>query len=132
MVKHYFDIGDDAWGLIVCYDVDVMDKDRKESIGIMDSFGLPWGRIHETIRVLEKPDTAVTITREDLRMSVMLISSCITSPSSFWNTMAHELTHVTMAIIDYYGVEYWEESTAYLQGHLFQRVVESIAVPCKN
>ena len=47
------------------------------------------------------------------------------------NSIAHEMRHVSDAILDYYGDE-WEgsETPAYLDGYIFQKVVETIAQPC--
>ena len=67
---------------------------------------------------------------DDLKMSAVYISKS-TSSSEFWNTCIHELIHVSDTIIDYYGVEWGSESSAYLVGYLTKELVELIAEPCR-
>lgn len=67
---------------------------------------------------------------DDLKMSAVYVSKA-TTPSEFWNTCIHELIHVSDAIIEYYGVEWGSESSAYLVGYLTKELVELVAEPCK-
>jgi hypothetical protein len=59
-------------------------------------------------------------------MSAMFIGKS-SSTSQFWNTIAHECSHLVDAISSYYNVGCSTEDRAYLQGFIFQRIVEEIA-----
>jgi hypothetical protein len=61
-------------------------------------------------------------------MSAMFIGKS-SSTSQFWNTIAHESSHLVDSISSYYDVDCNTEYRAYLQGFIFQRIVEEIGVP---
>lgn len=118
---------DGKWGIILVWDFDFMDSD--ELAAMMDSFGLDDMDIRKSIRILFEGNSAMTVSRSGIRMSIVFIGP-VSSNSQFWNSLSHELNHVNNAIIDYYNEPYDSEPTAYLNGYLFQRVVEEIAPPC--
>ena len=127
MKTEYFNIGRNDWGMLLCYDYNISDYD--DMWAIMRSFGLNNKKANEALRVLSGLNTGMTISNEDIRMSVVFISET-TSESEWWNTCEHELSHVATAIIDYYGEPYDGEPAAHLAGHLLQRVIERISYPC--
>ena len=127
METTYIDVPKKKWGVIVVYDYDFMDWD--EMGAIMESFGMAEHDIKKSLRILSRYDTGMAISRTDLRMSVIFVSRA-TRPSEFWDTLNHELYHVNVAIIDYYGEPYDEEGAAYLQGYLMKQAVERIGTPC--
>jgi hypothetical protein len=59
-------------------------------------------------------------------MSAMFVGKS-SSMSQFWNTIAHECSHLVDSISSYYDVDCNTEDRAYLQGFIFQRIVEEIA-----
>ena len=126
METKYIDV-DGHWGVIVCYDYDFRDYD--DIWAICRSFGLSNRKTDEAIKVLSSPNSGMTISNYDIRMSVVFISDT-TNDSEWWSTCVHELKHVTDAIIDYYGEDEIGEPAAYLDGFLMKRVVEEIASPC--
>lgn len=127
MTITHIDIDNNKWGILLVYDYCMLDWD--EMGAYMYAFGLPEQSIAKSIRILSSPDTGMTISRDDIRMSIVFISNA-SSNSEWWSTIAHELYHVNNAIIDYYGEQWDGEPPAYLQGYLFRRVVETIAAPC--
>lgn len=127
METKYIGIGDNDWGLIVCYDYDMRDWD--DMWAIMRSFGLSSRKAEEAIRVLSHPNNGMSISNYDIRMSVIFISNA-TSEDEWWNSIQHELNHVAVAIIDYFGEPYWGEPASYLSGHLLQRVIKEVGYPC--
>lgn len=127
MVTKYIDVDDGSWGVLVIYNYSIMDFD--ELAAIMDSFGLSNNNVRKALRVLSTPNTGMTISRSDFRMSVVFVSET-SRRSEFWNTIAHELKHVHDAILDYYDVPLDGEPSAYTVGYLFQQVVQEIAEPC--
>ena len=127
METKYFEVGDNAWGFILCYDFDYSDSD--DIWAICRSFGLSDDKANEAVEVLADMNTGMTVSNCDIRMSVVFIGEA-TDESQWWSTVAHELWHVATAIIDYYGEDYWKEPAAYLYGELMRMVVSRIAEPC--
>lgn len=123
MRTHYIEIGDNEWGVLLFYDFDY--ADRTEMSAIMDSFGVYDAEIRRALNVLFDPNSGMTISRPDLRMSAMFISDA-TSVEQFIDTVAHEIDHVQSAICDYYGIDYGGEDAAWLQGFLAQKVAEKL------
>ena len=126
-IKH-IDIDNNKWGVLLVYDFDMIDWD--DMAAYMHTFGLSEKQINRSIRVLSEYNTGMTISRDDIRMSLVFISDA-SSMAEWWDTVNHELYHVNNAIIDYYGERWDGEPPAYLQGYLLKRVVQEIAEPCR-
>lgn len=117
------------WGVVVVCDYDV-NYDYRDMRAIMMSFGLlDESKIEKSMRILSQPNTGMTISNNELCMSVVFISD-VTNESEFWDTSLHELYHVSNAIIDYYGVPYESEDAAYLMGYLTKEYIEQVGLPC--
>lgn len=127
MRKVYIDIGEQKWGIILCYGYSYKDED--EIRALMSAFGLTRKAINEALIVLSDANSAMAISRADLQMSLVFISHA-TSVGQLWNSVNHELHHVGEAITDFYGEPSGGEPAAYLQGYLLQQIVERIAPPC--
>lgn len=127
MKTEYIDV-DGKWGIVVVYDYDV-DDEYNELFAIMRSFRMNMRRVNKSLRILSTPNSGMAVSLDDLKMSAIFVSNA-TSTSEWWSTIAHELHHVSTAIIDYYNEPYYGEGDAYLHGYLLQRVVEQIAKPC--
>lgn len=122
----YLDVDED-WGIVVVYYYDY--SDNYELAAIMDTFKMSRRSIKKALNVLSEPNTGMSVSREDVRMSVVFISQA-TSESQFWDTALHEISHCVTHIIDYYGVGYDTEEAAYLTGFLMRTLVEEIGSPC--
>ena len=127
MVTKYIEIGKNDWGILISYDFDLLDYD--DIAAVLYSFGMNQRKINMALRVLSAPNTGLTVSNNDLRMSAIYIGRA-TSLSQFWNTLNHELFHATTAIIDYYNEPYDEEPAAYLHGEIMRQVVKKIGEPC--
>lgn len=127
MITKYIDVGDNKWGVIVCYDYNLLDFD--DMWAIMRSFGLSGAKADDSLRILSELNTGMAISNEDLRMSVIFIGDVV-NESEWWSTLNHELLHVGNAIINYYDEDFDGEPAAYLQGYLMKSVVEKVAYPC--
>ena len=123
MITRYIEIPEDKWGILFIYDFDIMDAD--EMGGIMDSFGLSEDRINDAIRILLGVNAGMTISRNDLRMSVIFVGVA-SSIEQFADTIAHEVDHVQTAICDYYDVPYGSEDAAWTQGYIIRCIAHEI------
>lgn len=127
MKTEYIEIPQDNWGIVIIYDYD--DTDWYDLAAVMESFKLQPHKIEEALDVLSKPNTGMTISRFDIRMSVMFISNA-TSEKEWYNTAFHECKHVADAILDYYGVRYDSEEAAYLTGFMAEQIIDLFGEPC--
>lgn len=126
MESAYLDV-DSRWGILVCYDYDTLDFD--EIWAICRSLCMSDISINKALHILSMYNTGMTVSDENLRMSVIFISKA-TSSSEWWNTAIHEIKHCADAIIKYYDVEWDGEDAAYLTGYLTKQLVEKVSEPC--
>ena len=126
MKKAYIEIPEEKWGCLLVWDFDVLDYDDIWSI--CKSFGMRDVSIKRSLQILSTCNSGMTVSNDDLRMSAMFVGKS-SSMSQFWNTIAHECSHLVDSISSYYDVDCDTEDRAYLQGFVFQRIVEEIGVP---
>lgn len=127
MVTKYFEVGGNKWGILFCYDYDLLDFD--DMWAIMRSFGMTAKNADKSLRILSEYNTGMTISSPDLRMSAVFVSKA-TNASEWYSTAIHELKHCADAIISYYDVDWDGEDAAYLTGHLTKQLVEKVSEPC--
>ena len=127
MTTKFIEIPEEKWGCLLVWDFDMLDYD--DIWAICRSFGMSDRNINKSLQILSTYNSGMTVSNDDLKMSAMFIGKP-SSTSQFWNTIAHECSHLVDAISSYYDVGCSTEDRAYLQGFLFQRIVEEIAEPC--
>lgn len=127
MKTAYLDLNGD-WGVVVCYDYDV-DYEYDELKAIIESFQVSPQRARYSLNILAAPNTGMTVTFPEVRMSLVMISRA-TSKDEFWSTVAHELYHATCGIIKYYDKGMCAEDAAYTMGELMRQFVSEVATPC--
>ena len=115
MKTEYFNIGDDDWGIVLCYDYDLLDYDRIWSI--IRATGVSDEKAQYAMSVLSLPDTGMTLTSSSDMMSFLFISRS-SSDEQWFDTLIHELKHVVEHISDFYRVDPKSEPAAYLQGEI--------------
>lgn len=121
MTQHYFSIGDDDWGVVLCYDID---RDDFKEIGhLLSELGASPKNVDKSLRVLGTLNSGLTYTSFDKRMSLVCIGSA-TSAEERFNSVLHEVKHLVEHISDYYGVPPKHEDAAYLQGEVGGRLYD--------
>lgn len=115
MRTRYFNIGDDDWGMLLCWDYDMGDYD--DMWAVMKSFGIEDKEIRKAITILNTPNTGLTVTSTKDLMSLVFISDTA-SDDEWLDTLFHELKHVVEHISSFYRVDPQSEPAAYLQGEL--------------
>lgn len=128
MEQVYLKFPQNEWGVVVVLNFDT-EYEHDILVEQMRSFGMPIRNVEKALMILSKYNTGMAISNETLRMSAIYISET-TTPSQFWDTCAHELAHVVVAIIDAYDVPYYSEDAAYLTGYLMRQLVKKIGEPC--
>ena len=128
MRQAYLKFPHNEWGGVVVFDFDV-DSEYEEMSEQLRSFGMNPYSIKKALSILSGYNAGMHVSNDTLKMSAIYISNA-TRPSEFWDTVAHELAHTVVAIIDHYNVPYYSEDAAYLSGFLMRQFVEEIGEPC--
>ena len=126
MKNEYIDIPKEKWGILFIYDFD--ENDENDLYAIMRSFNVSERNTNKSLKILSTYNSGMAISNFDLRMSAMFIGKP-SSSAQFWNSVVHETSHVASAIVEYYGEPCDGEAIAYLQGYIFQCIVEQVAEP---
>lgn len=126
MKNEYIDIPKEKWGILFIYDFDENDED--DLYAIMRSFNVSERNANKSLKILSTYNSGMAVSNFDLRMSAMFIGKP-SSSGQFWNSVVHETSHVASAIVEYYDEPCDGEAIAYLQGYIFQCIVEQVAEP---
>lgn len=125
MIAQYIRIDDDAWDLVVYYDVTKDDFVR--IVDSLEEIGCSKNDIEIAIDTLKNKNTGLTYSDTERRISVMCISEA-TSPDQFISTAIHEADHVQAHICQYYNVELDSERAAYLIGYIVRRMYKILKI----
>ena len=115
MKTRYLNIGDNDWGVLLCYDYSAIDQDQIWAI--LKAFGLSDEKAEIALDTLSYQNTGMTLTSFPDMMTVMFIGRA-TSDEEWFNTLIHELRHTVDHIDDFYQVSLDSEPSAYLQGEI--------------
>jgi hypothetical protein len=123
MKTSYLDL-DGRWAIVLVYDYDV-DREYDDLANMIESFGVSPKQTRHSLEILAVPNTGMTVTFPEVRMSLVMISRA-TSKDQLFNTIAHEMYHSTCGIIRYYGREMCSEDAAYTMGELMRQVITNV------
>lgn len=115
MIKQGFNIGNRDWWVMVYYDVEP--SDLAETEGVLLASGCTREQAEDAIDNLQHPNTGFTLTDYKGKNSVIIISHA-TSSEQVFDTIVHEIKHLTEHISNYYDLNPKEELAAYLQGEV--------------
>ena len=124
MKTSYLDL-DGHWAVVVAYDYHV-DREYDDLANMIESFGVSPKQTRRSLEILAAPNTGMTVTFPEVRMSLVMISRA-TSKDQMFNTIAHEMYHTTCGIIRYYGREMCSEDAAYTMGELMRQVITKLS-----
>ena len=129
MKQAYLKFPRNEWGVVVVFDFDV-EEEYDVMFEQIKSFGMNQRDIEKALAILSNYNTGMCVSNKTLKMSAIYISKA-TSPEQFWDSVAHELAHCVVAIIDSYDVPYYSEDAAYLSGFLMRQLVSKVGEPCR-
>lgn len=115
MIKQGFHIGNRDWWVMVYYDVEPHNLTEIE--GVLLASGCTREQAEDAIGNLQHPNTGFTLTDYQGKNSVIIISHA-TSSEQMFDTIVHEIKHLTEHISNYYDLDPKEELAAYLQGEV--------------
>lgn len=116
MIQQGFSIGERDWYVMCFYDVfsaDDLDEVKKTLL----SAGCSRGRAEEAVWVLSMPNKGYTFSNLGDKFSIVIVSRA-TSASQAYDSVHHEVKHLTEHICEEYNVDSRSEEAAYLQGEI--------------
>lgn len=119
MKTSYLDL-EGHWGIVCVYDYNV-EEEYDELASVLKSFNVPLRQIRCSLEILSSPNTGMTVTFPEIRMTLVMISRA-TSKDQFFSTVAHEAYHAVCGIIRYYDREICSEDAAYTMGEVMRQM----------
>ena len=126
MVRFGFYIGDNDWWIMGYFNIKDSD-DLKIVFGALLASGLDSGKANKAVNVLSGTNKGYTLTNFNEHSSIVCTSKA-SSYDEMFNTVAHEIKHITEHISDYYKVNPKSEEAAYLQGEISRKMYEAVAL----
>ncbi len=126
MIKQGFSIGDRDWYIMAYYDIKT-DKDYNEVEEVLIAGGQKPAYAQKVVTELMHPNTGYTYTKFGEHLSIVLVSHA-TSFEQMYDTVQHELKHVTEHLSSYYRVDPKGEKAAYLQGEIARNMYKAVAI----
>lgn len=125
MIAQYIRIDDDAWDLVVYYDVTKDDFVR--IVDALEEIECSKDDIEKALDTLSNKNTGLTYSDTERRISIVCISEA-TSPDQFISTAIHEADHVQAHICQHYNVKLDSEKAAYLIGYIVRRMYKILRI----
>lgn len=114
------------WWVMVFYNIDTnIHYDR--ILGTLLAAGLFRQNAIRAVNVLSKPNTGYIHSDLDRLTSVVMISHG-TSYDEVFDTVTHEIEHLTMAICERFGINPHSEKAAYIQGEIGKQMYKGVAL----
>ena len=126
MVRQGFYVGRRKWYVMAYYNVATKD-DLGEVEETLLAAGCPEKDVAEALRMLSQHNSGMTFTNFADHLSLAFISKA-TSAEEMYDTIQHELKHLTEHIGGYYGVDPESETSAYLQGEIGRQMVPAASI----
>lgn len=120
MLAKWFTIGDDAWRVVVNYDVHP--EDLRYVLMQVDRIGVSDRDREEIVKLFDVANHGFTVSDYSERMSLVCIGWS-SSERGRRNTIIHEIDHVQHDVCEYYGVPLGSEEAAYVQGTLGEEMM---------
>lgn len=125
MIKQGFHIGERDWWVMVYYRIEAFNLPEVKELLLAS--GCPESDVAEACDVLALPNTGFTFTNFGSHATVMLVSKT-TGTEEMFDSIVHELKHLTEHISEYYGLDAKEELSAYLQGEVGRKMWPAAAL----
>lgn len=129
MIEQGFYIKDnilEQWWVMVFYNVKTED-DYQKVYGSLLAIGETYEKAQEAIEMLHKPNTGFISSDMKNRNSIIIISNA-TSFDEMFNTVTHEIKHLTEHISTCFGYNPKGEKAAYIQGEIGQKMYKAVAL----
>lgn len=126
MVQFGFYLGERDWWIMGFLDIKG-EKDLSKTYGTLLASGCPDYKAQEACMILSRENTGYTYTDFDAHTSLLFVSRA-TSAEQMFDSILHEVKHLTEHISEYYGLNPKEELSAYLQGELGRKLFPAASI----
>ena len=126
MIQQGFSIGDRNWYVMCAYDISTS-RDLAEVKRTLLAAGCGEYKVEEAVSVLSMWNKGYTFTNFKDHLTIVCISKA-TSAEQMYDSIQHELKHVTEHLSEYYGVDPKGETAAYLQGEVARLMFPAAAM----
>lgn len=126
MVRFGFNIGNHDWFIMGYLNIDG-DKDLRIVYGTLLASGLSSEKANNVVNILSRTNNGYTLSTLNEHTTIVYVSKS-SSYSEMFNTISHEIKHITEHISDAYDVDPKSETSAYLQGEISRKMYEAIAL----
>lgn len=126
MVQFGFYLGERDWWIMGFLDING-EKDLSKTYGTLLASGCAERKAREACEVLSEYNTGYTYTDFNAHTSLMFVSKT-TSAEQMFDSILHEVKHLTEHISEYYGLNPHDEVSAYLQGELGRKLFPAAAI----
>lgn len=129
MIEQGFYIKDnilEPWWVMVFYNVKTED-DYQKVYGSLLAIGETLAKAQDAIKMLHNKNTGYISSDLNNKTSVIIISNA-TSFDEMFNTVTHEIKHLTEHISTYFGYNSKGEKAAYIQGEIGQKMYKAVAL----
>jgi len=125
MIQTGFHIGERDWWIMAS--LEVAEEDLAEIFNSLLACGCPNVEAQKACMVLSRKNNGYTFTDLEGQYSLIFASET-TSDEEMFDTITHELKHVTEHISGYFGVDPKSEEAAYLQGEISKKMFPAVAL----
>lgn len=126
MIQQGFSIGERDWWVMVFYDMRT-EAELNEVFRALLASGCESDKAQRACMLLSTWNCGYTFSNLSEHVSIMCIGKA-TSPQQTYNTIMHELKHLTEHISECYDLDPKEELSAYLQGEAGSIMFPAIAL----
>ena len=134
MIQQGFYVGKERkWYVMCTYDLR-KERDFEELHKTLAKFHFHTDAIAEVEKTLRKPNTGFTYTDFEDGVTFVFVSHS-TSAEQMYDTIQHELKHITEHISEYWRIDARSEEAAYLQGTIAKKMFPAVVAavcPCCN
>lgn len=126
MITTGFSIGDRDWWLMAYLDVS-SSRDIDKVYGALLASGCDDERAQDACMVLSQKNSGYTFTNYDEHSTIVVVSRATSAEQAF-DSIVHELKHVSEHISEFYDLDPKEELAAYLQGEVGRKLFPAAAM----
>ena len=126
MIQQGFSVGERDWYVMCAYDIRTK-RDLMETRRTLLAAGCDESSAGEAVSVLSGWNKGYTFTNFRDHLTIVCVSKA-TSAEQLYDTVQHELKHVTEHLSEHYGVDQRGETAAYLQGELARKMFPAVSL----
>lgn len=114
------------WWVMAFYNIET-NADYEKIYGTLLASGIGVEKANAAVSVLKNPNTGYILTNSARQTSIIAISHA-TSYDEMFDTVTHEMQHLTADICAWFKFPYYGEKAAYIQGEIGKNMYKAVAL----